>query len=128
MRPEFDIVKRTIIILGIIYALFLLGQSVWQNYSTSKMQHDFEEEIKFLTADNQRLQYLNTYYQSRTFQELEARRLLMMKKSGETMVSVSVPHPSEKPAVHQAVRAEPVKEKTLPNPVSWWLLVTGRLS
>lgn len=125
--PEFNLIKRTVYVLGVIYVVFLLIQSIWQNYSTSRGQRDFENKIKFLNEDNQRLKYLNTYFQSKTFQELEARRLLMMKKPGETVVTVQVPNPSEKPATHQAVTPIEKDEKpTMSNPQGWLNYLLGR--
>lgn len=75
--------------LLIIYILFLLGRSVWQNYTLKQSIDKLSEQITTLDGEKKTLENLNVYYQSESFKELEARRKLNMKLADEKVFFIA---------------------------------------
>jgi len=66
-------------VLVVIYALFLLGKSVWTNYDLRQTIKELNGQIATLEEQKTELNDLNLYYSSDAYKELEARRELGMK-------------------------------------------------
>jgi len=85
-----------IILLAIGYVLFLLYQAVYFNYQTSQKINALKQDLARLTEEKRELETLITYYQTSSFQELEARKKLGMKMPGEKVVKVELAETSPK--------------------------------
>lgn len=88
LRNKFPLISQLVFILLIIYVLFILGRSIYKNYQTNKKISDLENTITQLEQERVYLQNIVLYYQSDSFKDLEARRKLNMKKSGEKVMAV----------------------------------------
>jgi len=121
-------VSTLVIFLGIIYVVFLLYQSVYFNYQRSQKIKALKQEIAVLQSKQKKIESLIAYYQTESFQELEARKKLGLKMPGEMVVKVDVKDDKndnklasqEKTDVNQA----PVKA----NVELWIDFVTGKLN
>ena len=80
-----------ILLLGIAYIGFLLYEAVFVNYQTNKKIATLQSELKTNQSDKENLETLIAYYQTSTFQELEARKKLGLKMPGEKVVKLDVP-------------------------------------
>lgn len=76
-------------ILLIIYAVFLLGRSIWTNYDLRQSIRKLNDQISTLEQQKKGLSDLNIYYQSDSYKELEARRKLNMKMPDEKVVIIT---------------------------------------
>ncbi len=81
---------KLLLVALIGYFIFLIFQAAKQNYQTSQKIKKLREEIASLERQKEVLQNLKIYYQTNTYKELEARRKLLLKKEGETVVPVEV--------------------------------------
>ena len=80
---------RVVSYLLIVYILFLLGRSVWQNYTLKQSIDKLSDQISTLNQEKKNLENLNVYYQSESFKELEARRKLNMKLADEKVFFIA---------------------------------------
>ena len=74
--------------LLVLYTFYMLGFSVWNNYLLQKQITNIQNQIASTQKNNKDLQNLIVYYQSESFQEVQARSELGLKKPGETVVDV----------------------------------------
>lgn len=105
--------------LIIIYILFILGKTIWQNYGINQEINNLEQDISQLREENKNLENLIKYYQSTTYKEQEARLKLGYQKQGEKVFIV--PKTEEKSAPEQDKKEE--KKNSLavePNYLKWW--------
>lgn len=79
---------RFLLVLVILYILFNLGRSIFQNYQVNEKINRINTDIADLQKQKQALLNQNLYYQTDTFKEIEARKKLGLKREGETMVIV----------------------------------------
>lgn len=105
-----------IILLAIGYVLFLLYQAVYFNYQTSQKINALKQDLARLEEGKRELETLIAYYQTDSFQELEARKKLGMKMPGEKVVKVELAETSQK-------KEQNVPELTDSNRPNWeqWL-------
>ncbi len=82
------VLLRTIAALGIAYIVLNLGRAIQTNYHTSQQIRELKQQIAALTTQTVHLKNTIVYYKSRTYQELEAKRRLGLKRPGETVVLV----------------------------------------
>lgn len=120
-------VSTLIILLGILYVLFLLYQSVYFNYQRSQNIKSIKEEIVALEGKQRKIEALIAYYKTDSFQELEARKKLGLKMPGEIVVKVDVKNQEKNylEANHQKQDSQP-KQKT--NIELWGDFLAGRLN
>ncbi len=108
--------------LIIIYILFLLGKTVWQNYGINQEIAKSAEETKQLQEENKRLENLIEYYQSSSYKEQEARLKLGYQKPDEKVFIV--PKSQEEEKREEKEEAENTKKKNglalKPNYLKWW--------
>lgn len=84
-------VAGKLLVIAIIgYFIFLIVRSARENYQTSQKIKRLKQEIADIETKKTALQNLNIYYKTQTFKELEARRKLLLKKPGETVLPVEV--------------------------------------
>ena len=123
-KPKTDFLGKLKILpffLIIIYILFLLGKTVWQNYGINQEIAKSEEETKQLQEENKRLENLIKYYQSTSYKEQEARLKLGYQKEGEKVFVV--PKSQEEQGEEEETIAEKTKKNGLaakPNYLKWW--------
>lgn len=82
------IASRTMLALFVAYVLLNLGRAIRINYYTSQRIHDLKGQIATMTTQTFFLKNELVYYKSRSYQELEAKRRLGLKRPGETVVLV----------------------------------------
>jgi len=82
------IAPLVLVILG--YFIFLTQKVVAQNYEINQKIAEMKNEIEILELEKQYLENLNVYYSSDTYKELEARRKLGLKKSGEKVIRIPI--------------------------------------
>jgi cell division protein FtsB len=111
-------------VLVVIYALFLLGKSVWTNYDLRQTIKELNGQIATLEEQKTELNDLNLYYSSDAYKELEARRELGMKLPDEKVAIVgTTPTPtnfSSQLSNDQSVLKSSSPASTEPNWHFWW--------
>ena len=113
---------RFIIICFILYAFFIVGKVVYDNYQENKGLAVKEDEIKNLKEEILQLQYNIAYYKTNTYKEKVARAKLRYVLPGETAVAVS----------YDKVKTEELKadasplQISRPNYVYWSMYFFGR--
>lgn len=133
MAKRSDLISRVFLqtsaALAIAYIVLNLGRAIQTNYHTSQQIRTLKQEIAALTTRTAHLKNTIVYYKSRTYQELEAKRRLGLKRPGETVVLVPGnidPSPPEKPALKPATKSvtpvDPFDQATA-NATGWmrWL-------
>lgn len=132
---KFNLIKfgnnfsRILILLVIIYILFNLGRSIFNNYSVNEKIAKINNDIADLEKQNQYFINQNLYYQTDTFKELEARRKLGLKKEGETVIIA--PDNKNEPLIVNSTEASNQKSESslqviIPNYIKWWNYVLGK--
>lgn len=113
---------RFIIICFILYAFFIVGKVVYDNYQENKGLAVKEKEINSLKDEISQLQYNVAYYKTNTYKEKVARAKLRYVLPGETAVAVS----------YDEVKTEELKtdasplQISRPNYVYWSMYFFGR--
>lgn len=121
-KAKFNIIP-ILLLLAIGYIAFLLYQAVYFNYQTNQQIRSLKGNLKQFNQDKARLESLIAYYQTSTFQELEARKKLGMKAPGEKVVQVNV----EETATNQtAPEGETKTQNKKSNPQAWLDFILGR--
>lgn len=125
---------KLIIYIGVIWILFLLGRSLWQNWDLKRSINKLQEQIAVLNQQKKDLENLNLYYRSDSFRELEARKKLGLKKPGEKVVILPAATPSATTVSPGNFSEELNKEKEsiagvvapskIPNWLLWWQYFT----
>ena len=105
--------------LILIYILFLLGRTVWQNYGINQGIINLEKEISQLREENKKLENLSEYYQSATYKEQEARLKLGYQKSGEKVFIVPEAKDTPEKQIQEKNNNESAHES---NYQKWWNL------
>ncbi|MBI3495645.1 septum formation initiator family protein [Candidatus Berkelbacteria bacterium] len=121
MARLMQIITRLFWLVIIGYTGFSLYHAVMRNVAVNQRINSFQEDIKRIELDNQRLRNLIVYYQTNEFKELELRRRLGYKKPDENIVVLPANFYEEKSA--QAAK-KPAKEDR-PFYVQWVEIVTG---
>ncbi len=103
------VASRTMLALFIAYVLLNLGRAIRTNYHTNKQIHELKQQIALSITQTIFLKNELVYYKSRSYQELEAKRRLGLKRPRETVVLV----PSNTdPAISQPI-SNPVREQAV---------------
>ncbi len=107
-------VSTVLVVAVLIYVFFLLYQSVYTNWQTSKRIKNLKLDLVELERDKLRLESLIAYYKTTSFQELEARKKLGFKMPNEKVVTVKVEEEQEKQekVVDQTKNEPPVQNKS----------------
>lgn len=122
-RPR-DVVGY-LIIGGIgLVVIWNLGRNIWQNYQMKQNIAAAQTELQKLEKEKERLQSLLVYYNSRSFQEIELRRHLLLKRPDETVVAL---RPGELKAALTPPTEESLEEAGPPKPnwQIWWEFYFG---
>lgn len=111
------------VVLG-IYLIFLVYQALSFNYQASKKIKGLRHEAAILEQRRRQLEDLIVYYKTDTFKELEARKKLGMKKSGENVLIVKT---LEDEARAQVPKATIEGTKSEANYLLWIKFFTNQL-
>lgn len=115
------IITPILILLAIIYFGFLLYQAVYVNFQTNKKISESNKSLVVAQGEQGNLKDLIAYYQTGTFQELEARKKLGLKMPGEKVVKVTVPQANK--TVVPPENIETTVKKS--NPELWLNFLSG---
>jgi len=108
---------RFIIICFILYAFFIVGKVVYDNYQENKGLAVKEEEIDSLKDEISQLQYNIAYYKTNTYKEKVARAKLRYVLPGETVIAVPY-DPIEKPQEEEKEQSSGIKKKNY----QYWIM------
>jgi hypothetical protein len=105
--------------LFVAYVLLNLGRAIRTNYYTSTKIHELKQQIANSTTQTIFLKNELIYYKSRSYQELEAKHRLGLKRPGETVVLVPV---NADPTIEtkQTATTNPVNNTVLEKPESFF--------
>jgi len=104
--------------LLIIYIIFLLGKTVWQNFDINHQIGSLEDEINQLEEENKKLDNQMKYYQSTTYKEQEARLKLGYQKPGEKVYVLPNQGKNQETQSESSNNSE--NKDTRPNYLKWW--------
>ena len=104
--------------LLIVYILFLLGRTVWQNYGINKEIANSQKDISRLQEENKNLQDSIQYYQSTTYKEQQARLKLNYQKPGEKVYII--PNKNNSQEENQTENTNNNTSDSRPNYLRWW--------
>lgn len=91
-----DIATFGVVVLVGVYLLYQVGASILGNYRSQQEIKAATDRIAELNLEKERLQSLLVYYDTQSYQEIELRRRLLLKKPGETVVALRGDHPLTK--------------------------------
>lgn len=106
-----DIITFGVLIVFGVYLLYSLGASVVSNYHSQQEIKTATDRIAELKLEKERLQSLLVYYDTKSYQEIELRRRMLLKMPGETVIALRGDHPLTE------LTTEPKKET--PPPPAW---------
>lgn len=113
---------RFLIICFIVYAFFIVGKVVYDNYQENKGLAVKEREIEQLKDEIETLKYNIAYYKTNTYKEKIARSKLRYVLAGET--AVAVPYDEVKAQELKADVAPKIISR--PNYVYWSMYFFGK--
>jgi len=90
---SFDIFNLILVALVVIYILYSVVVNIYKNYQTKIEIDQAREEIVNLQLEREKLKSLLAYYETESYQEIELRRRLLLKKPGETVVALKGAEP-----------------------------------
>ncbi len=108
------------------YLMYLIGNVAWKNYHVDQQVNDLKEKMNVMQIENESMQDYLTFYKTKTYQELELRRRLMLKKPGENVVLLPIRKADDRSIVvsQEKQLIEYKKEQNkLPNYYKWWLMI-----
>lgn len=111
-----DIATYLLIAAVVGYILYSLVVNVVKNYQTKKEIEEAKTEIITLQIEKESLQSLLSYYNTKSYQELELRRRLLLKKPGEIVVALN----GATPLSEQDTVAPTETKKELPAIWQWY--------
>lgn len=79
MNDFIDLGQRLLVLLVVGYAAATVAKSIYRNYQLKQQIAAAKRQAVDLSAKIERQNFLNIYYQSPTYKELEARRRLGLK-------------------------------------------------
>lgn len=108
--------------LALIFAFYSNGAKFLDNQRSRQTVNQADEEVAKLTERNAKLKALISFYESPSYQEVEARRRLGLKKPDETVLSIK--GLAEEPASNfltEIYRTAPIKPSLPTAPWrQWW--------
>ena len=114
-----------------LYLIYLIGNLSWKNYHIDQTTNDLRQTTENYEIENQSLNDYLAYYKSKSYQELELRRRLMLKKPGENVVLLPIRKDDDRTLYISQERQliEYKKEQNkVPNYYKWWKLATASKS
>ena len=99
------------------YLIFIFSRSLWRNYEINKEILNLQTDIDDSKINQDYLENLISYYQTKSFAEKEARGKLGLKKEGEMVLALPRQGVVEKKEEIEGENRGP-QEKT--NAEKWW--------
>ena len=88
-----DVATFAVLIVVGLYLLYSAAASLVSNYKSQQEIASAQNRITELKLEKERLQSLLVYYDTKSYQEIELRRRMLLKKPGETVVALRGDHP-----------------------------------
>lgn len=118
-----QLANRVIIAALMLFALYSNIRIFIQNHQLSAQITKARAEIDQSTYRNKKLALLLNYYQSSSYQEVEARRRLGLKKPNETVLTVKESATEDEDANQLDsvyLNYQPLPPQNKPNWQQWW--------
>ncbi len=119
------VLSNAIIVVASVYIGFLLYQSVYYNFQLNNKVEKLEVQIAKQEAEKLGFEALITYYQTSTFQQLEARRKLGMRFPGEKVVTIELSQ--QQTGLSEAETTDPQGVNSVNNIELWLKFFSGKL-
>ena len=84
-----DYITYTLYVVVAVYVVYSLVASIYTNYQSQKQIKAAKANIAQLTLEKEKVNSLLTYYNTKSYQEIELRRRLLLKKPGEIVVALN---------------------------------------
>lgn len=120
---------NVLMLIAIAYLLYLIGNVSWKNYKVDKEIDKLKNEREVAQISNESAKDYLAYYKSNSYQELEIRRRLMLKKPGENVVLLPIHNEKDRTEIINQEKdlIEYQKQQVkLPNYYKWWLLIINK--
>jgi len=128
IADKFTLVTKNIVIIAIIvYILFGIGKSIWQNYQTNQKIDSIKSKIDTIQKEVDLQKNLILYYQTVSYKELAAKLNLNYLKPGENVLII--PELSNKKITIEDITSQSITQNNVsptPNFVKWWQYVIGK--
>ncbi|MEI6039863.1 MAG: septum formation initiator family protein [Candidatus Berkelbacteria bacterium] len=121
-KPEskfFGLSKQMIAYFLVLYIFFILGRAIYENFLLKKQIDTLKKSNIELEQKNKNFENLIIYYQSYSFQELEARDKLALKKPDEQVVLIPV-RKIDTSKISEEQIITPKNQKKISNAQAWW--------
>jgi len=121
-----DLGLRILFVALFLFAVTSNIQKIISNNKLNERVRQSKEDLAMLEAKSKKLELLSTYYQSTTYQEVEARRRLAMQKPDEKVVIIKgIPTDSTNNFETLSEPTENSNTKSQSNPARWWQYFFG---
>ena len=117
-----DLGLRAFFIAVFVFAVYSNVRAIIQNNKLTEKVHSTQTTVDDLEIKAKKLELLALYYQSSSYQEIEARRRLGLQKPDETTIIIKG-IPSDSSLNFESVESpssQPATTPTLSNPTRWW--------
>lgn len=124
-----DIVSRLVLIVLVVFAVYSNIRLIIRNNKLNERLRSAETELAEKDLRNKKLNLLLAYYESPSYQEVEARRRLNLKHPNETVLQVSgVDYNKDETTVEDSIyqNADPTPPVPPSNFSRWWQYFFGR--
>lgn len=114
--------RITLVVVGILIVLTAVntGKIFYKNYEADKDIEALKKDVALLEDNHQRLEKINTFFESDFFAEKEARLKFGMKKEGEHVVVIQDTHRESRAAENDRKESEEEVTGKKSNPIQWW--------
>lgn len=116
-----DVINYLFLIALAIYVVYSVVINIYQNYQTKQEIAAAQAEIEQLKLEREKLKSLLAYYDTASYQEIELRRRLLLKKPGEAVVALRGAEPLSQPEQPSTSETE-----TQPPPLQWYDFYFGQ--
>lgn len=119
--------SNIVLLAASIYIGFLLYQSVYFNFQLNSKVEKLKTQIAKQETERLGFEAIISYYQTSTFQELEARRKLGMRFPGEKVVAVEVKPQQPDLDSNETLSGDSQRASSTNNLKLWLDFFTGKL-
>ena len=118
-----------VLVAMFVFAIYSNIRLAIRNYELREAVITVQEDVESVRARNEKLKLLLTFYETKEYQEAEAKRRLGLKRPDETAILVSgLPANSLVETLEDFVYQESVPEEPRiePNIEKWWRYIQGK--
>mgnify|MGYP000710493379 CR=1 FL=1 len=127
--PLTGLFSRIFIAAVFIFAIYSNVRLIIRNYHLKERVREAKNDVERLDLRNQKLSLLLSYYQSPSYQEVEARRRLGLKKPDEkayVIKGITLPENNNSELENTIYQEAEVTPAPLPSNISsWWRYFSG---